>query len=131
MNPIKLQVGQVFACNSLRWDDGWEFGHPTLVLSPVLRCFEGHNGHETIMESILIDGVCSGYLRHDDFQETWGWRGYNLHTLCRRFKEALKGKKFPRAGYIAQRTWAEITLDEHGKLSFETYDRYQAKWENK
>lgn len=117
--PIPLKEGMVFRCDTLRWNDGWEFDCPSMMLSPVIRCYETGAHHENIVENVMIDGVCDGVLKSEDFQRTWGWRGYNLSTLRRRFREALAGKKFPKVNYQAERSLIRIVLDKFGELAWE------------
>lgn len=117
---IEIKPGTKLVCDTLRWDDGWEFDCPSMMISPVVRCFENGNHHSTIVENVLIDAVVSGKLIKDDKKdfEDWVWRGYKLPVLRRRFKEALAGKNFPKAGYHAEREVVEIVLDERGELTW-------------
>ena len=120
-NEIEIKEGAIFVCDTLRWDEGWEFECPSMMLRPIIRCFENGFGHESIVEDVLIDAVSaqSGKLTGDDFQSQWGWRGYKLPVLRRRFNEALAGKKFPIAGYHATRETVRIIKDEDGELTWE------------
>lgn len=118
--PLKITEGMTLICDTLEWYDGWEFDHPSMMLSPVIRCFEDASNHEQIVEDVLIDAVCSKELKSQDFKETWDWRGYKLPVLKRRFKESLAGKKFPKAGYRAKREAIKIIKDEDGELTWET-----------
>jgi len=110
--PIKIEAGMTFVCDTLRWQDGWEFDFPSLMLAPVIRIFESGMGHDQIVEDVLIDAVCTGTLTSHSFEETWGWRGYKLPVLRRRFRESLAGKEFPVANYSAQRTVVQIVPDD-------------------
>jgi hypothetical protein len=114
--PIKIAEGMIFVCDTLRWNDGWEFECPSMMLTPVIRCFESGQHHEQIVESVMIDAVCDGVIKSEDFEETWGWRGYKLPVLRRRFKEALAGKHFPKANYHAERTIGKIISTKDGLL---------------
>lgn len=107
---IKIVEDMTLVCCTLRWDDRWEFDFPSILLSPVVRCFESGRQHDSIVEDVLIDAVTSkdGILRGDDFEKVWGWRGYKLPVLRRRFNEAMRGKKFPVAGYHAEREIVKI-----------------------
>lgn len=116
---VEVCEGMVFQCDTLRWDDGWAFEHPSMMLSPVIRCYESGQHHESIIEDVLIDGVIAGRLKSEDFNEAWGWRGYKLPVLRRRFRESLAGKNFPVAGYHAERTRVRIIKDEDGELTWE------------
>lgn len=115
---IEIKEGMEFVCDTLRWDDGWEFEHPSMMISPIIRCFESGSGHERIVEDVMMDAVIEGKIKDDDFGKQWGWRGYKLPVLKRRFREALAGKRFPVACYIAERTKVKIVRDDDGDLTW-------------
>lgn len=121
-NQIKIQEEDVIICDTLSWDEGWEFENPSMMISPIIRCYESGKRHESIVEDVMIDAVTSKNLElhGDNFEEQWGWRGYKLPVLRRRFKEALNGKSFPKAGYFAKREIIRIVKDKKGQLSWET-----------
>lgn len=119
-SEIQIKQGMILVCETLTWNDGWEFECPSMMLSPVIRCFESGARHESIVESVLIDGVIDGILKSDDFEKQWGWRGYKLPVLRRRFREALAGKRFPQAHYFAERETVRIIRDERGLLTWES-----------
>ncbi len=116
--PLKIVEGMTLVCDTLRWDAGWEFECPSMMLSPTIRCFENGHHHEEIVESVLISAMIDEQLVTEDFEKTWGWRGYKLPVLRRRFKEALAGKKFPIAGYVATRETVKIIRDKKGELTW-------------
>jgi hypothetical protein len=117
---IEIKEGMTLVCDTLEWrDECWEFDHPSMMLSPVIRCFESGIGHESIVEDALIDAVVNGRLESEDFDEQWAWRGYKLPLLRRRFHEALSGKEFPKARYKAKRSTVVITKDKNGELIWE------------
>lgn len=120
-NSIEIKEGMTIVCDTLSWDDGWEFDHPSMLISPIVLCHETGKNHEQIVEDFLIDAVTakSGKLAGDDF-EAWSWRGYKLPVLRRRFREALAGKNFPKAGYLATRETVKIIRDKRGELTWET-----------
>lgn len=117
---IKIEEGMTLVCETLRWNDGWEFDCPSMMLSPVIRCFESGSHHENIVENVMIDAVIDGNLKSQDFEKAWGWRGYKLPALRRRFREALAGKRFPVANYHAEREVVKIIRDARGELTWET-----------
>lgn len=119
---MKIEVGMIFACDTLAWNDGWEFDCPSMMLNPVIRMYENGKSHEHIVEDVLIDAICGGSLRGQDFVATWGWRGYKLPVLRRRFKEALAGKNFPKANYRAARTYVRIIQDPNGDETDMTWE---------
>lgn len=117
---VKIKAGDILVMETLAWDDGWEFDRPSMLLNPVIRCFESGKNHEQIVEDVLIDFVVEGEMRSESFEQTWGWRGYNLKNLRRVYKQAMAGKGFPERGYWAKRETVRIIEDKDGDLSWET-----------
>jgi len=116
---IRIKEGLILNFKTLTWNDGWEFERPSLMLSPIIRCWERQMCHEQMVENVLIDAVVEGFLKDESFEETWGWRGYNLKYLQRKFRESLAGKSFPKVNYIAEQSSAEIIRDEDDELAWE------------
>ena len=118
---LSIKEGDILTFDVLEWfHEGYEFGRPCLMLSPVLR--ENSDQHpDTLIESVMINAVCDGKIDQSPgyAEQEIEWRGWNLKQLRRRFNEALKGKKFPVAGYIATRQVVKVTKDEDGELSWE------------
>lgn len=114
----RIHEGQIIVCDTLSWDDEWEFDHPSMMLSPVIRCYESGRCHEGIVEDVLINAIVEGELRSESFEQSWGWRGYKLPILRRRFKESLAGKTFPKANYHAERRIVQIIKDQDGELTW-------------
>lgn len=113
---LTVKPGDILTFDILTWqNEGYEFGRPCLMLSPVIREDSDHEPWN-LVESVAMDFVCFGKALKNNQQDQINWRGWNLKTKRRRFNEALKGKEFPIAGYRATRTVIEIVKDE--------------KWEN-
>lgn len=122
-NSMEVKEGAVFVCDTIAWDDGWEFDRPSMMLSPIIRCYEsGNGGHERIVEDVMMDAILakSAVLIGQDFSAEWGWRGYNLQLIRRRFRESFAGKSFPVKGYWARRSVEKILRDDGGSLTWET-----------
>ncbi|HEY1171009.1 MAG TPA: hypothetical protein VGH19_06520 [Verrucomicrobiae bacterium] len=119
LKTFEIKEGMELVCDTLRWDEGWEFDCPSMMISPVIRCFEDGRHHESIREEVLINGIVKGAIKDENFEETWGWRGFKLPVLKRRFREALAGKKFPKANYKAERVVVKIVKDDRGELIWE------------
>lgn len=119
IKELEIKEGDILLCQTLEWTDGWEFDHPSMMLSPVIRCYENGSSHDYIVEDVLIDAVCVKKIKSEDFEKSWGWRGYKLTVLRRRFRESMMGKVFPVAGYHAREERVRIIKDERGDLTWE------------
>jgi len=117
---LEIKAGDVLTFDVLQWDEGYEFGAPCLILSPVIR--EDSDSHpEAMVEDVCIDAVLDGKLLLNNEQQQIEWRQWNLKTLRRRFNEALAGKKFPKLNYQATRKKVQFVWDEEEKrLNWET-----------
>lgn len=113
---LTVKPGDILTFDILTWqNEGYEFGRPCLMLSPVIR--ENSDASPwNLVESVAMDLTMDGKAVTNNQQDQIEWRGWNLKTKRRRFNEALAGKRFPVAGYHATRTVIEIVKSE--------------KWEN-
>lgn len=123
--PVKEEDILIF--DVLEWyHEGYEFGRPALMLSPVVRVDNDHSA-ESLIESVLLDMVCANYpIQLNNEEDQIKWRGWNLKYLRKVFNQVMKGKKYPKAGYYATRktveiikdkdglTWKDIILEQHG-----------------
>lgn len=118
---LQISEGDALTFQVLEWfHEGWEFGRPILMLSPVIRIEHDHSA-ESLIESVCLDAVCDGklpWIKECDRREI-EWRGWNLTTLRRRFREVLKGKRFPVAGYVATTETVRIVRGAHGHLAWD------------
>lgn len=112
---ITVKPGDILTFDILTWqNEGYAFGRPCLMLSPVIREDSDHEPWN-LVESVAMDLACDGKAVTNNQQGQIEWRGWNLKTKRRRFNEALKGKRFPVAGYRATRTVIEIVKDDRWK----------------
>lgn len=72
-NPVS--VGDVIDLEVMRWDDGWEFDCPTVILSPRFRVFEDGRSIEQAVEDFLVDVCCAGQLPKDHVDTEGQWAG--------------------------------------------------------
>ena len=115
---LYIQEGDTLTFDVLEWfNEGYEFGRPCLILSPVIQ-ENSDSDPGSMIESACIDAVVDGKFELNREQQQIEWRGWNLTTKRRRFREALAGKKFPVAGYVATRQRVRFVLDEYGELTW-------------
>lgn len=69
----------------LRWDEGWEFDCPTVIISPVLRVNEDGRSIEYAIESLCIDACIEGELRDGTAWRWDGAKGGGLAYLRRKY----------------------------------------------
>ncbi len=109
---LTVKPGDILTFDILTWqNEGYEFGRPCLMLSPVIREDSDHEPCH-LVESVVMDAVITGKILKNNQQDQIDWRGWNLKVKRRRFNEALAGKKFPVAGYQATRTVVKIIEDK-------------------
>ncbi len=115
---FSIKEGDVVTFDVLTWDEGYEFGAPCLMLSPVIR--ENSDSHaEAMIEDICIDLVCQDKIVQNNESDQIEWRGWNLKYLRWKFNEALAGKKFPKMNYQATRKKVKFIKDKRGELIWE------------
>jgi hypothetical protein len=116
---LVIQPLDVVVFDVLEWfNEGYEFGRPCLMLSPVIR--EDSDSHpEAMIEKACIDACVFKEIPLNNQSDQINWRGWNLKTKRQRFNEVLKGKKFPIAGYKATRSIVRFFPDTDGETSFE------------
>lgn len=82
---IKIEPGLEIRIRGLRWDDGWEFDCPVVILDPVLRVHEDGCSLEHAIEDLCIDACIDGVLKD---HEAWRWEdapGGSIGYLRRKF----------------------------------------------
>ena len=62
MRQVEIKPGAEIRIRGLRWDDGWEFDCPVVIIDPVLRVHENGDSLEGIIESLCIDACVFGVL---------------------------------------------------------------------
>lgn len=118
-STLVIQPLDVVVFDVLEWfNEGYEFGRPCLMLSPVIR--EDSDSHpEAMIETACIDACILKEIPLNNQQDQIAWRGWDLKQKRRRFNEALKGKKFPIAGYKATRSVVRFFKNDRDEMSFE------------
>jgi hypothetical protein len=106
----KIELGAVLRIRALRWDDGWEFDCPVVILDPVIRVYEDGRSLDRAIEDLLIDACIDGKISD---HEAWRWkdapggaRGYLRRKFYRKY---------------VQRAVVDVRFihDEDGQLSWE------------
>ncbi len=85
MRVIEVKAGLEVRVRGLRWDDGWEFDCPVVIIDPVLRVYEDGCGLDQAMEDLLIDACIDGQIKD---HEAWRWEeapGGSLAYLRRKY----------------------------------------------
>lgn len=107
---IKITPGLEIKIRALRWDDGWEFNCPVVIIDPVLHVHENGDSFEAIAESLCIDACIYGVLKDED---GWRWKdapGGALGYLRRKYHRKHVQRYEGRVRFI---------LDEDGELFWE------------
>lgn len=126
-----LPLGEPVRFLIVRWEEGWEFGCPVVVLEPVLRYYDGGQSIEAILEDVCLDLAIdrerniplSTQLGKGD-QKEFEWRGWNLPTLRRKAEQLLQGEKVRmsravRDGFAqARQYWVKFERALSGEVNF-------------
>lgn len=110
-------TGREYFVLAVRWDAGWEFDAPTVVLEPVLRFTT--QDMESAIEDVLID-VCCGHdagkpIRlglHPAEQKEFDWRGWSV-------AEIRAAANAGRDGYRVLRGTVRFFANDRGETDFE------------
>jgi len=115
---LSVKEGDELTFKVLTWDEFYEFGRPCMILSSVIR-EDSDSDPEAMVESVCIDLCISDKVILNNEQKQIEWRGWNLKTLNRRWREAMNGKEFPLKGYQAEEIKVKFIKDKRGELEFE------------
>lgn len=112
--------GDEFDVVVIRWDDGWEFDCPTVVLSPRLHVYEDGRSVESAVEDFLTGVVVDEALPRDYIETEGRWAGYvgrrwTVSALRQRRRRIEKGQS---RGTI-HRVRVRLVIDEYCDLSWE------------
>lgn len=117
---MKIEDGTVLIVEGLVWREShWEFDHPTILLSPILRYSPSGKSIEGMVEDLVIDACVDGVLESHDYSKEFDWRGWNLNTLKKNYRLALKGKKFPEKCYQAEKWQIKFYQNADNELDCE------------
>lgn len=81
------EIGKPFIVRGVEWfEPHWEFGHPSVIFSPVLRL--SHNGPiesllEDFLETLCVDEA-PAKVRHESDVREFEARGWSIPGLARR-----------------------------------------------
>lgn len=110
-----MEAGDQIIVDVIRWNAGWEFNCPTVVLRPVLAIFEDGRSCQEAAESVAEDVCVHGELRTEP-ADAW-WRSPSLKRLKRAWARSRRGlPAFDR--YEAGRYQIQFTNDKYGELDF-------------
>jgi hypothetical protein len=119
-DTMKIESGTTITVKALEWREDWEFDHPTVILSPIRRYSPNGDSIARMVEELGIDASVDGELKDEDNEIEFDWRGWSWERLERVFREAMRGKAFPKKQYQAAEYKMRFFLDEEGLLTFST-----------
>ena len=115
---MKIQDGTIITIDAIRWNDGWDFDCPGLILRPVLRYYDNGSRLDDMIEDLCIDACVDKKIESEDIAHEFEWRGWNLKYLKNVFNQALKGKRFPNRQYEVKREEVKFYINKDGSLEF-------------
>jgi len=107
---IAIKPGLELKVRALRWDDGWEFDCPVVIIDPVLRTHEDGCSFEYAIESMCIDACIDETLTD---HEAWRWDGAPGGSM------AYLRRKYHRKNVEKYDCMVRFFLDEDLELTWE------------
>lgn len=130
-----LELGKPIRFLVLRWEDGWEFGCPVVVLEPVVRYFQNGQSMEEVLEEVCLDLAIDRERRiplrralSPGEQKEFAWRGWRVEELHRKAEQVLAGRQVVlsravRRGFVqAREFWVQFQRASAGEVHFEVVD---------
>lgn len=128
--PKSIPLGTPIRFVCVRWDDGWEFDCPVVLLEPVIRYSPNGCSSENMIEDACEDIILEldGYLgkvntlgsSDEDVSREFGWRGWSLDNLRKTADSILSGKGPKRTKYRVTETWRQFVKAENDDGELET-----------
>lgn len=113
---MSIAAGDMIVVDVIRWDAGWEFDCPTVVLRPVLAVFEDGRSCLEAAEQIAEDVCINDGALSTEPPDAW-WRSPSLKRLKRAWARSRRGlPAFER--YAAERFEVRFSNDEDGELDY-------------
>jgi hypothetical protein len=117
---VTVSDGVTVTFDVLTWDEGWDFGHPTCILRPVIAYSPNGDACEDLIGSVCESAAFDGFLRSDGTEDGMIDRQFPLQSLKRRWGMSRGGKEFPVLRYSAHRFIARFYRDpRENELTFE------------
>jgi hypothetical protein len=120
---LPVKAGDSFVFDTLTWNENWEGGNPSMVLSPIFAFSDEHR-RDILVEHICLLACCDDVpaLSNDDILlYNFPDRGWSLANFKRVFKQVLGGKRFKIRKYIAEQFLVQFleSVDHGPGLTFE------------
>lgn len=91
---MKIKEGDIVEIIAIDWDEPhWEFGHPCVIVSPIIRYSPNGESPEKMIEDLVIDLICEEDVESKDISREFEWRGWKLNTLKKVCRDRLAGKE--------------------------------------
>jgi hypothetical protein len=93
IKSFSVKAGDEIEFLAISWnEENWEFGHPCVLLSPIIRYTEESSDSEDLIEDTAID-LCCGEIARQDRENGFGYHGHKVSYLKRICRERLEGKE--------------------------------------
>jgi hypothetical protein len=73
---MEIKHGDIVTFYGISWNDGWDFGNPNIIISPILRFTEDAGSIESAVDELCID-MCTDEIYSDSIN-TEDWRDWNI-----------------------------------------------------
>ena len=95
---MKIKDNDIITFYGISWNDGWDFGNPNIILSPILRFTEDAGSIEAAVDELCLD-MCTDEVYSDsiDLEE---WRGWNIEEITKFVTNYFQNKPYKIPKYF-------------------------------
>lgn len=95
---MKIQNNDIITFYGISWNDGWEFGNPNLILSPIVEFTYDAGSIEAAIDELCLDLSINEV--ESEITETENWRGWNIEEFTKFVINYFKGKPYKIPQYF-------------------------------
>lgn len=107
---MKIQNNDIITFYGISWNDGWEFGSPNLILSPIVQFTYDSGSIEAAIDELCFD-LCVNEVG-SEINDTEDWRGWNIEEFTEFVINYFENKPYRIPQYfIDYYNWIKDTED--------------------
>lgn len=114
-----VKDGDIVDFVGISWNEKeWDFDHPTVLLSPVVRYSPNGDSVESLIEDVACELSWEDDVEDEDVEDEFEWRGWKLSNLRRVVRERGLGKDTWKTKIRDIMTVKVLFYEEDGELQF-------------